>query len=158
VINASDGFYDDEELLIDLFEDFGYDDDVDNYRAGDDVPEIDDVVPGTVITKEPYVQNTSDLDAYVAMKIVLNDSAIDYTTIDWNTTDWTFVDVDANTKVAYYNGVLGAATIDSATGLPVATVTNNVFNTVTVTSTLADATMDDATQITIDLTGYAVQG
>lgn len=157
VMNASDGFYDDDTLLINLFEDFGYDDgdalttnDVKNYKAGDilnPVPAIDEVVPGQVITKEPYITNEADLDAFVAITVTLNQSVLDYAKVDWNTTDWTFDwALDGLSAVAYYKTALAAGA-----------TTANLFNDVTITSTLDDETLPDGTQLTIDLTGYAVQ-
>lgn len=149
---ASTGFYDDEELLIDLYEEFGYGELETNetayptYKGGDTVPTIEKVVPGSEITKRPYIQNDSELDAYVAVLIEVNDAVNDFADMDFNTTDWTFVTVDANTIVAYYNTVLAAGTS-----------TTDLFTTVTIDSTLDDSTLPDGTQINIDLTGYAVQ-
>lgn len=178
VMIASGGFYDDDDLLIDLYEDFGYGTPV-NYKGGDTVPSISNIVPTQVITKEPYIENEADLDAYVAIRFSLEATFDgmdpedplydfnDFAVINWDGNlgddgDWFVVWDDEDTMlsgVAYYKGVVSA--IDVISNPDVIDRTEDLFKTVTINDLNdvpdSDEYLPDGTTLTINLAGYAVQ-
>lgn len=173
VFTAGKGFEDGGNLLINLKENF--DADADGVLNNDEkditisktqvtINENMGFLPGQDITKEPWVTNSAALDAYVAIKISVDDYTLDYTTgadeifvKDGETTlaaltglnmdDWTYVEKDGYV-LAYYNEKLAAGT----TSVP--STTSNAFATVKIDSELTDTTIKD---FNVVLKAYAVQ-
>lgn len=84
---------------------------------------------GISFVKEPYVQNTGDVDCYVRLKSVVSDSRIEeYLTINYNDEDFTYNEQDG---YWYYNKAINPGE-----------VTEKLFTTVSIAQNADDIVLD----------------
>lgn len=154
VFVADSGFEDNDDVLIDLLENFNGTTGINaEGLTSTDLTKIEHILPNQEIQKEPWVENNSDISAYIAVKISFEvggeaSSIADFAAyaelLGMDDTNWTFEQSDDDMYyIAYYNHEV-----------PAGGETSLLFTDVKVAQDLTDDTMQNFNVI---LKAYAVQ-